>query len=65
MCNSISVRVLLSIATQEGSLITIPFPLTWTIVLAVPRSMPMSKEKKPSSQLRGLDANFNIPLFAQ
>src|SRR3989304_4479688 len=54
-------RVRLSMATHEGSLITIPFPLTLTRVLAVPRSMPMSREKKPSSQLnilRGLNPKF-------
>src|SRR3989304_9685012 len=54
-------RVRLSMATHDGSLITIPFPLTLTRVLAVPRSMPMSREKKPSSQLNilsGLNAKF-------
>ena len=47
----------LSIVTQEGSLITIPFPRTWTSVFAVPRSIAMSKENRPSSQLIGLKAN--------
>ena len=49
-------RVRLSIATQEGSLMTIPLPRTLTSVLAVPRSIPMSSEKNPNSQLRGLNA---------
>ena len=40
--------VLASIATTDGSLITIPRSRTWTSVLAVPRSMPMSREKRPS-----------------
>ena len=33
-------------ATHEGSLITIPFPLTLTKVFAVPRSIPISRENK-------------------
>jgi hypothetical protein len=44
--------------TQDGSLIIIPLPRTLTRVLAVPRSMPMSSEKNPNSQLRGLIANL-------
>ncbi|OGT27881.1 MAG: hypothetical protein A2Z17_06805 [Gammaproteobacteria bacterium RBG_16_66_13] len=48
--------VFLSIATQDGSLITMPRPRTWTRVLAVPRSMAISREKRPRSQLRGLKA---------
>ena len=40
-------RVLASIATTDGSLITIPRSRTWTRVLAVPRSIPMSREKRP------------------
>ena len=39
--------VLASIATTDGSLITIPRSRTWTRVLAVPRSIPMSREKRP------------------
>jgi hypothetical protein len=39
--------VLASIATTEGSLITMPRSRTWTSVLAVPRSIPMSREKRP------------------
>ena len=39
--------VLASIATTDGSLITIPRSRTWTSVLAVPRSIPMSREKRP------------------
>ena len=37
-----------SIATTEGSLMTMPRSRTWTSVFAVPRSMPMSREKRPS-----------------
>ena len=37
-----------SIATTDGSLMTIPRSRTWTSVFAVPRSMPMSREKRPS-----------------
>src|SRR3954465_8871722 len=37
-----------SIATTLGSLMTIPRSRTWTRVFAVPRSMPMSREKRPS-----------------
>ena len=37
--------VLASIATTLGSLITMPRSRTWTSVFAVPRSMPMSREK--------------------
>ncbi len=39
--------VLASIATTDGSLMTIPRSRTWTSVLAVPRSIPMSREKRP------------------
>ena len=42
--------VLASIATTDGSEITIPRSRTWTSVLAVPRSMPMSREKRPRSR---------------
>jgi hypothetical protein len=58
-------RVLLSIATQEGSLITIPFPRTFTMVFAVPKSMPISRENSPSSQLNGLNANEGSLLINQ
>src|SRR5690606_34762245 len=44
----------LSIATTEGSLITIPRFFTCTSVFAVPRSIPISSEKRPSSQSSGL-----------
>ena len=40
--------VLASMATTDGSLMTIPRSRTWTSVLAVPRSIPMSREKRPS-----------------
>ena len=39
--------VLASIATTDGSLMTMPRSRTWTSVLAVPRSIPMSREKRP------------------
>ena len=39
--------VLASMATTDGSLMTIPRSRTWTSVFAVPRSIPMSREKKP------------------
>ena len=39
--------VFASIATTDGSLMTIPRSRTWTSVLAVPRSIPMSREKRP------------------
>ena len=39
--------VLASMATTDGSLMTIPRSRTWTRVLAVPRSIPMSREKRP------------------
>ncbi len=42
--------VLASIATTDGSLMTIPRSRTWTSVLAVPRSIPMSREKRPRSR---------------
>ena len=35
----------LSTATTEGSLKTIPFPLTYAITVAVPRSIPISCPK--------------------
>ena len=41
--------VLLFIATTEGSLKTIPFPLTKTKVFAVPKSIPISLLSKISS----------------
>src|SRR3989344_940375 len=37
-------------ATMEGSLITMPRPFTYTSVFAVPRSIPMSLEKSPSTR---------------
>ncbi len=43
--------VFLSIATQDGSLITIPLLRTLTRVLAVPRSMPISRENRPKNHL--------------
>jgi len=48
-------RVRLLIATHDGSLMTMPLSRTATSVLAVPRSMPMSSEKMPSSQSSGLN----------
>ena len=44
-----SVRLVLAfMATTEGSLMTMPLPRTSTSVLAVPRSMPMSRESSPT-----------------
>src|SRR5262249_34099873 len=40
--------VLASIATTDGSEMTMPRSRTCTSVFAVPRSMPMSREKRPS-----------------
>ena len=47
-------RVLASIATTDGSLMTMPLPRTRTSVLAVPRSIPMSRENMPMTLLKGL-----------
>ena len=41
------------IATTDGSLMTMPLPRTSTSVLAVPRSMPMSRENRPSRAFSG------------
>src|SRR6185436_10034042 len=58
-----------SIATTEGSLMTMPRSFTWTRVLAVPRSMPMSRENRPrmrssirkgSPQWVGIQANVGV-----
>src|SRR3989338_8593931 len=38
------------IATIDGSLMTMPRPFTYTSVFAVPRSIPMSLEKRPSTR---------------
>jgi hypothetical protein len=35
-----------------------PFPRTLTNVFAVPKSMPISREKSPNSQLKGLNAKL-------
>src|SRR6266699_1389987 len=43
--------VLVLIATTDGSLSTIPRPLTYTSVLAVPRSTAMSRPRKASALL--------------
>ena len=50
--------VRLLIATQEGSWITIPFPLTCTRVFAVHKSIPISQEKYPNSQSKGENATL-------
>src|SRR3712207_1769844 len=42
------------IATTDGSLMTMPLPRTSTSVFAVPRSMPMSRERRPKTELNGL-----------
>src|SRR5512143_591171 len=57
--------VRLSIATQDGSFKTMPLPRTLTNVLAVPRSMPKSRENRPKSALRGLNAIRFHSLFIQ
>ena len=44
--------VFLLMATMEGSLTTMPLPLAYTSVLAVPRSMARSDEKTLNSDLR-------------
>ena len=44
---SSTLLVCASMATTLGSLMTMPRPRTWTSVLAVPRSMPMSRENAP------------------
>ncbi len=48
-------RVRLLIATQEGSLITMPLSRIATSVFAVPKSIPMSNENSPNSQSSGLN----------
>jgi hypothetical protein len=54
--------VRLLIATQEGSLITMPLPLTLTKVFAVPRSIPRSSDSNPSNHFIGLKkAKFLSP----
>ncbi len=45
--------VFLLTATTDGSSMTTPLPRTVTRVFAVPRSIPMSWENNPSSQLSG------------
>ena len=56
-------RVRLLIATQDGSLITIPRSRTATRVLAVPRSIPMSRENSPKNQSSGLNT-FSLYTFS-
>src|SRR5512144_2226762 len=53
--------VFLEIATTDGSLQTIPLPLTYTRVFAVPRSMAMSFENQPMMVLINIvrDAPFD------
>ena len=41
------------IATTDGSLMAMPLPRTSTSVLAVPRSIPMSRENRPSRAFSG------------
>src|SRR5436309_11675504 len=53
--------VLASMATTEGSLMTMPLPRTSTRVLAVPRSMPMSRENMPMTLLKGLPMGISAP----
>jgi hypothetical protein len=49
--------VFLLIATMEGSFTTIPLPLTKTSVLAVPRSMARSDEKRLNRERRFMEKN--------
>jgi hypothetical protein len=53
-------RVRLSIATHDGSLMTIPLPRMLIIVFAVPRSMPISRENNPQNQFNGENANVYL-----
>src|SRR5512147_636165 len=55
--------VFLEIATTEGSLQTIPLPLTYTRVFAVPRSMAMSFENQPMMVLMNIvrRCSFQLP----
>src|SRR5262245_30174378 len=46
--------VLASMATTDGSWMTMPFPRTRTRVLAVPRSIPISRENRPIMLTNGL-----------
>ena len=41
-------------ATTDGSLKAIPWPRTYTTVLAVPRSMPISREKRPTARSKNM-----------
>ena len=50
--------VFASMATTLGSLITMPRSRTWTSVLAVPRSIPMSREKMPRSASNMVPGGF-------
>ena len=49
-------------ATTDGSLRTMPSPRTQTRVLAVPRSIPMSSENKPSSLSSSIFPSQNMPV---
>src|SRR5581483_1425359 len=49
------------IATTDGSFTTMPLPRTSTSVLAVPRSMPMSRESRPNRPSRGLNIGESSP----
>jgi hypothetical protein len=57
MANGRLVRLL--IATQDGSFITMPRSRMLTSVFAVPKSIPMSNEKRPSTQSSGLNNAFS------
>ena len=57
--------VLLSMATTEGSLMTIPRPRTCTRVFAVPRSMPRSRPNAPNIAFSGLEIRTTHSLIAQ
>jgi hypothetical protein len=49
-----------SIATTDGSLITMPLPRTLTSVFAVPKSIPTSRENRPSRALIGLNTERSV-----
>src|SRR6185295_5443414 len=55
--------VFLFMATMEGSLTTMPLPLAYTRVLAVPRSIARSREKKLKKEWRLPDIYSNISLL--
>src|SRR5438270_2262355 len=53
--------VFLLMATMEGSLTTMPLPLAKTRVLAVPRSIARSDEKRLNRERTFIDQTFGTP----